>query len=420
MFIKIRYEGEIIVGGEKIKMDSLRELFKIGNGPSSSHTMGPERAAKQFKTKNPNAVAFKVELYGSLAATGKGHLTDWIIIETLKPQPTEIIWKPEVIYEYHTNGMKFFALDSEGNVTSEWLVFSVGGGTIMEEGEARQGGFEVYSLRSMEEIMQWCENNKKEIWEYVDEMEGSSIWEYLQEIWQAMEKCVHSGLSKTGVLPGSIRYPRKAKSFLRKTRKENPQDAFRGKIFAYTLAVSEENAGGGRVVTAPTCGAAGVVPGLLYALKEEYDIPQDEVLKGLAIAGLIGNLIKENATISGAEGGCQAEVGSACAMAAGMAAFLLGGSIQQIEYAAEMSLEHHLGLTCDPVGGYVQVPCIERNAAAAVRALDAVSYSLYTDGKHLITFDQVVDTMKKTGTDLKHEYKETSLGGLAKLQFNKK
>lgn len=399
-------------------MDSLKELFKIGNGPSSSHTMGPERAAKRFKQENPNAASFKAELYGSLALTGKGHLTDWIIVETLKPQPTEIVWKPEFIHEYHSNGMKLFAYDEEGNLLNDWLVFSVGGGTIMEEGQARQGGAGVYSLSTMEDIMKWCNDNNKEIWEYVVAMEGEGIWDFLEEIWDAMQSSVQSGLSKSDVLPGVLKHPRRAQSIYRKATKQNSPDAFRGKIFAYTLAVSEENGGGGRVVTSPTCGASGVVPGLLYALREEYDLPKDEVLKGLAIAGLIGNLIKENATISGAEGGCQAEVGSACAMAAGMAAFLLGGFLEQIEYAAEMALEHHLGLTCDPIGGYVQVPCIERNAKAAVRALDSVIYSLYTDGKHLVTFDQVVETMKRTGHDLKYEYKETSLGGLADLKFD--
>ena len=399
-------------------MDSLKELFKIGNGPSSSHTMGPERAAKKFKKENPNAAGFKVELYGSLAATGKGHLTDWIIIQTLKPLPTEIIWKPEVTYEYHTNGMKLFALDFEGKVISEWLVFSVGGGTIREENEIRQGNPGIYPLGTMDKIMDWCEKNGKQLWQYVEETEGSSIWGYLEEIWESMQQSIRSGLSATGVLPGSLKYLRKSQSFFRKTRTANAKNVFTGKLFAYTLAVSEENAAGGTVVTAPTCGASGVVPGLLYALQEEYNLPKDEVLKGLAIAGLIGNLIKENATISGAEGGCQAEVGAACSMAAGMAAFLLGGSIGQIEYAAEMSLEHHLGLTCDPVGGYVQIPCIERNAAAAVRALDAVNYALYTDGKHLISFDQVVLTMKKTGKDLKCEYKETSLGGLGMLRLD--
>lgn len=399
-------------------MDSLKELFKIGNGPSSSHTMGPERAAKKFKAKNPEAKRFEVELYGSLALTGKGHLTDRIIVETMKPIPTEIVWKPEVVHKYHTNGMLFKAFDESGKKLDEWLVFSVGGGTIMEENQERRGGQEVYRLNSMAEIESWCEENQKELWEYVVECEGKEIFDFLRDIWQAMEQAVERGINTTGVLPGSLKYPRKASNFYRKARNNHSRGGFLGRIFAYTLAVSEENGGGGRVVTAPTCGACGVVPGLLYALREEYDLHEDEILKSLAIAGLIGNLIKENATISGAEGGCQAEVGSACSMAAAMACFLLGGSLAQIEYAAEMALEHHLGLTCDPVGGYVQVPCIERNAAAAARALDAAAYSLYTDGKHKVTFDQVVKTMGETGKDLKQEYRETSLGGLAKFTFN--
>lgn len=399
-------------------MDSLKELFKIGNGPSSSHTMGPERAAKKFKAKNPEAKRFEVELYGSLALTGKGHLTDWIIVETMKPIPTEIVWKPEVVHKYHTNGMLFKAFDESGKKLDEWLVFSVGGGTIMEENQERRGTQEVYRLNSMAEIESWCEENQKELWEYVVECEGKEIFDFLRDIWQAMEQAVERGINTTGVLPGSLKYPRKASTFYRKARNNHSRGGFLGRIFAYTLAVSEENGGGGRVVTAPTCGACGVVPGLLYALREEYDLHEDEILKSLAIAGLIGNLIKENATISGAEGGCQAEVGSACSMAAAMACFLLGGSLAQIEYAAEMALEHHLGLTCDPVGGYVQVPCIERNAAAAARALDAAAYSLYTDGKHKVTFDQVVKTMGETGKDLKQEYRETSLGGLAKFTFN--
>lgn len=399
-------------------MDSLKELFKIGNGPSSSHTMGPERAAKKFKEKNPDAKRFEVELYGSLALTGKGHLTDWIIIETLKPVPTDIVWKPEVVHRYHTNGMLFKAFDEAGNKKDEWLVFSVGGGTIMEHYQERKGAQTVYNLNTMAEIQKWCEDNQKEYWEYVVKCEGEEIFDFLKEIWEAMKDAVDRGINTTGILPGTLKYPRKAQSFYRKARNNHSRGGFLGRLFAYTLAVSEENGGGGRVVTAPTCGACGVVPGLLYAMKEEYDLSEKEMLKGLAIAGLVGNLIKENATISGAEGGCQAEIGSACAMAAAMACFLLGGSLSQIEYAAEMALEHHLGLTCDPVGGYVQVPCIERNAAASARALDAAAYSLYTDGKHKVTFDQVVQTMGETGKDLKQEYRETSLGGLAKFTFN--
>lgn len=399
-------------------MDSIKELYKIGNGPSSSHTMGPERAARKFKSETEDAVSYKVELYGSLALTGKGHLTDRVIIDTLEPKDVEIIWMPEYVHPYHTNGMKFIALDKDDKEIKSWLVFSVGGGTIMEENQQRQGSSQVYPLGTMDEILQWCRKNKKELWEYVVENEGESIWEFLEEIRCAMSNSVRVGLSKSGVLPGTIRLQRRAQTFYRKARTEQSRNGFTGKIFAYTLAVSEENGGGGVVVTAPTCGAAGVVPGLLEALKEEYTLSNDEILKGLAIAGLIGNLIKENATISGAEGGCQAEVGSACAMAAAMTCFILGGTLDQIEYAAEMGLEHHLGLTCDPVGGYVQIPCIERNAAAAVRALDAAQYSMYTDGKHSISFDQVVKTMKETGIDLKEKYKETSLGGLAKYQFD--
>lgn len=399
-------------------MDSLKELFKIGNGPSSSHTMGPERAAKQFKEKHLDAARFEVELYGSLALTGKGHLTDWIIEKTLKPTPTTIIWKPEYVHPYHPNGMLFKAYDIDGKEIDKWLVFSVGGGTIMEENQDRKDAGTVYPLNKMSDIKKWCNENQKELWEYVVEYEGEDIFNYLEEIWNAMEAAIKRGIVATGVLPGSLKYPRKAAIFYRKAKANRTKGGFLGRLFAYALAVSEENGSGGRVVTAPTCGSCGIVPGLLYAMQEEYQLDKLDLLKSLAIAGIIGNLIKENATISGAEGGCQAEVGSACAMAAAMACFLLGGTLDQIEYAAEMALEHHLGLTCDPVCGYVQVPCIERNAAAASRALDSAIYSLYTDGKNRVTFDEVVLTMGATGKDLKEEYRETSLGGLAKFTFN--
>lgn len=395
-------------------MDSLRELFKIGNGPSSSHTMGPERAARRFKQENPDADYYKVELYGSLALTGKGHLTDWIIEKTLEPKQVEIIWKPEIVHPFHTNGMKFISCDKNNNILKEWVVFSIGGGTIVEEGQPRNSGANIYPLTKMTDIMEWCKKNKKELWEYVFEYEGEGIKEYLLEIWKAMKEAVERGVNTEGILPGSIQLKRRASTFYKKSRGEGKVRAFRGKLFAYTLAVSEENASGGRVVTAPTCGASGVIPGALYTLREAYDLKDDEVIKALAIAGLIGNIVKENASISGAEAGCQAEVGTACAMAAGMGAFLMGGTIEQIEYAAEMALEHSLGLTCDPVGGYVQIPCIERNASAAARALDTSNYSIYTDGSHAVSFDEVVITMKETGKDLKEEYRETSLGGLAK------
>ncbi len=395
-------------------MDSLKELYKIGNGPSSSHTMGPQKAAKIFRDKNPNAEFFKVELYGSLAATGKGHLTDWVIIETLKPKACEIIWKPQVIKEFHTNGMMFQAFDKEENLLETWEVYSVGGGSIMEASESRIGRRGIYPLTKLEDIIKWCKDNCKELWEYVEEYEDKDIWAYLMKIWHSMEKTIDIGLSKTGVLPGTLKYPRKAQMFYKKARREGSRLKNTGLTFAYALAVSEENGGGGIVVTAPTCGACGVVPAVLRSIKEELSLDEEEILKGLAIGGLIGNLIKENASISGAEVGCQGEVGAACSMAAAIATYFYGGTLRQIEYAAEMALEHHLGMTCDPVGGYVQVPCIERNAVAAERALSAANYSLFTDGSHRVSFDEVVITMMETGKDLKCAYRETSEGGLAK------
>ena len=395
-------------------MDSLKELYKIGNGPSSSHTMGPQKAAKIFRDKNPNAEFFKVELYGSLAATGKGHLTDWVIIETLKPKACEIIWKPQVIKEFHTNGMMFQAFDKEENLLETWEVYSVGGGSIMEASESRIGRSEIYPLTKLEDIIKWCKDNCKELWEYVEEYEDKDIWAYLMKIWHSMEKTIDIGLSKTGVLPGTLKYPRKAQMFYKKARREGSRLKNTELTFAYALAVSEENGGGGIVVTAPTCGACGVVPAVLRSIKEELSLDEEEILKGLAIGGLIGNLIKENASISGAEVGCQGEVGAACSMAAAIATYFYGGTLRQIEYAAEMALEHHLGMTCDPVGGYVQVPCIERNAVAAERALSAANYSLFTDGSHRVSFDEVVITMMETGKDLKCAYRETSEGGLAK------
>ena len=395
-------------------MDSLKELYKIGNGPSSSHTMGPQKAAKIFRDKNPNAEFFKVELYGSLAATGKGHLTDWVIIETLKPKACEIIWKPQIVKEFHTNGMMFQAFDKEENLLETWEVYSVGGGSIMEASESRIGRSEIYPLTKLEDIIKWCKDNCKELWEYVEEYEDKDIWAYLMKIWHSMEKTIDIGLSKTGVLPGTLKYPRKAQMFYKKARREGSRLKNTGLTFAYALAVTEENGGGGIVVTAPTCGACGVVPAVLRSIKEELSLDEEEILKGLAIGGLIGNLIKENASISGAEVGCQGEVGAACSMAAAIATYFYGGTLRQIEYAAEMALEHHLGMTCDPVGGYVQVPCIERNAVAAERALSAANYSLFTDGSHRVSFDEVVITMMETGKDLKCAYRETSEGGLAK------
>lgn len=395
-------------------MDSLKELFKIGCGPSSSHTMGPERAAKKFGKENENAHSFRVELYGSLAATGKGHLTDWIIEETLKPRKTEIVWMPEYVHPYHTNGMKFIALDENGNILNEWLVFSVGGGTIKDLSDAGSKTEEVYKLNKLEDIIKWCKENNKELWQYVEECEGKDIWKHLKDILDTMHNAVSEGIEKDGILPGKLRLQRRAKGFYDKIKGQHNYHVITKKIFAYALAVAEQNSSAGTIVTAPTCGAAGVIPGLLRAMREEHNLDEETCLKALAIGGLIGNLIKQNATISGAEAGCQAEIGAACSMASAMAAYILGGTLEQIEYAAEMGMEHHLGMTCDPVGGYVQIPCIERNAIVAVRSLNTADYALSTDGHHTISFDQVVITMKETGKDMCPSYKETSIGGLAK------
>lgn len=395
-------------------MDSLKELFKIGCGPSSSHTMGPERAAKKFGKENENAHSFRVELYGSLAATGKGHLTDWIIEETLKPRKTEIVWMPEYVHPYHTNGMKFIALDENGNILNEWLVFSVGGGTIKDLSDAGSKTEEVYKLNKLDDIIKWCKENNKELWQYVEECEGKEIWNHLKDILDTMHNAVSEGIEKDGILPGKLKLQRRAKGFYDKIKGQHNYHVITKKIFAYALAVAEQNSSAGTIVTAPTCGAAGVIPGLLRAMREEHSLDEETCLKALAIGGLIGNLIKQNATISGAEAGCQAEIGAACSMASAMATYILGGTLEQIEYAAEMGMEHHLGMTCDPVGGYVQIPCIERNAIVAVRSLNTADYALSTDGHHTISFDQVVITMKETGKDMCPSYKETSIGGLAK------
>ena len=397
-------------------MDTLKEFFKIGAGPSSSHTIGPERATKRVKEKFPDADSYIVELWGSLAATGKGHYTDKIIIETFKPIPVEIIWKPEFVHELHTNGMKFIALDKDKEEIGEWIVFSVGGGTIRDYDELtdKSPKKEVYPLNSMKEIIKWCKDNNKHLWQYVEECEGPSIWQHLKFIDQAMSDAVQRGLEKEGDVPGPFKYPKRAREMYDKALSKRASLVFTNKIFAYALAVSEENASMGQVVTAPTCGASGVIPGVLRGMKEEYELVEKHILRGLAIAGLIGNLVKQNATISGAEGGCQAEVGTACSMAAAMATYFMGGNIDQIEYAAESAMEHHLGMTCDPVGGYVIIPCIERNAICAVRAINTATYCMSTDGKHTISFDEVVKTMKETGKDMCSAYKETSDGGLAK------
>ena len=396
-------------------MYSLRELYKIGKGPSSSHTMGPHNAARLFGERHTDAARFEVTLYGSLAATGKGHMTDLAILEVLEPiGPVKINWEPSRFLDYHPNGMLFKAFGADDTLQEEWTVFSVGGGALSEgPGKEMSKSGEVYDLNTLNDIIEWCDANGRSIWEYVEICEGTEIWDYLQEIWEAMKASVVRGLNNEGRLPGPLNLARKASKYHVKALGYQPNLRSRGLVFAYALAVSEENASGGTIVTAPTCGSSGVIPGVLYHLATSHAFSDTKILRALATAGIIGNVVKQNASISGAEVGCQGEVGVACAMASAAACQLFGGSPYQVEYAAEMGLEHHLGMTCDPVCGLVQIPCIERNAFAATRALDSNIYSTFSDGRHRISFDHVVEVMKQTGKDLPSLYKETSAGGLA-------
>lgn len=398
-------------------MKSLKELYRIGRGPSSSHTMGPMRAAQIFRSMYPDAKSFQVTLYGSLAATGKGHMTDVSIRDELSgTAPVEFLWMPSVFLPFHPNGMTFKAMDADGNMVGEWTVYSIGGGAL-SEGKAKGDMFDtqdVYDLDRLSDIQNWCDEKGRTYWEYVEQCEGKEIWDYLMEIWKTMQQAVERGIDHEGVLPGPLNLPRKAPTYYVKAMGYKRSLQTRGLVYAYALAVSEENASGGKIVTAPTCGASGVVPAVLYHLCKGHEFSDIKMLHALATAGLIGNVVKHNASISGADVGCQGEVGVACAMAAAAACQMFGGSPSQIEYAAEMALEHHLGMTCDPVGGLVQIPCIERNAFAATRALDSNLYASFSDGRHRVSFDKVVEVMKQTGHDIPSLYKETSEGGLAK------
>ncbi|MDR1004867.1 MAG: L-serine ammonia-lyase [Prevotellaceae bacterium] len=396
-------------------MKSIKELYRIGTGPSSSHTMAPRKAAELFLRKHPAATAFRVNLYGSLAATGKGHMTDVAINDVLQPvAPVDIVWEPKVFLPFHPNGMKFATLDAQGNPHDEWTVYSIGGGALAEEGVSTIETSDCYDMNSMTDILLWCERTGKNYWEYVQQCEESDVWDYLNEVWKTMQAAVKRGLEQEGVLPGSLNLRRKAATYYIRAGGFKHSLQSRGLVFAYALAVSEENASGGTIVTAPTCGSCGVMPAVLYHLHRSREFSDIRILRALATAGLVGNIVKTNASISGAEVGCQGEVGVACAMASAASNQLFGGSPAQIEYAAEMGLEHHLGMTCDPVCGLVQIPCIERNAYAAARALDANVYASFTDGIHRVSFDRVVKAMKETGKDLPSLYKETGEGGLAK------
>jgi L-serine dehydratase len=393
-------------------METIKNLYRIGRGPSSSHTIGPMNAAQHFINENSRAASFRVTLFGSLAATGKGHRTDEVLRKTFDKNRLEIIWKPEIFMPVHPNAMMFEALDQNNNVISEIMAYSVGGGAVLY-GSGTTETVDIYPHDSMEKILGYCNRKGITLWQYVEDVEGKEIWQYLSGIWSTMEASIKRGLSIEGVIPGGLNLQRKANSYMRKAQQFKNTFRRRANLYAYALAVSEENACGGVIVTSPTCGSCGVLPAVLKYSKQFNGHKDDDIVKSLATAGLIGNIVKKNASISGAEVGCQGEIGTACAMASAALTQLSGGNNYQIEYSAEMGLEHHLGLTCDPIAGLVQIPCIERNVFAAARALSHNTFAMLSDGRHMVSFDKVVQTMKQTGRDLPSLYKETAAGGLA-------
>ncbi len=401
-------------------MKSLKELYKIGRGPSSSHTMGSEKACRIFKAKNIEAEEFKVTLFGSLSATGKGHLTDKIIEETFSPIKTEVVFgdtNEENLV--HPNTMVLAAY-SGGKEIDKATVYSVGGGEIVFDGEKTQESREVYPHKNFAEIKEFCLENDLKLWQYAEVFEGEEILDYIGSVWEEMKACVARGLKADGILPGGLGTRRKAKILYEQyVLNEDEETRENRLVCAYAFAASEENADGGRVVTAPTCGSCGVLPAVFCYLQQKNDIPDKIIVRALATAGIIGNIVKSNASISGAQCGCQAEVGVACAMASAGVGELKNMNLDQIEYAAEVAIEHHLGLTCDPICGLVQIPCIERNAVAALRALNEVTLASFLADTRKITFDTAVSTMYETGKDLGRGYRETAAGGLAKIYGKK-
>lgn len=396
-------------------MRTIRDVYKIGYGPSSSHTMGPARAAHMFREAFPEADAFSVTLYGSLALTGKGHGTDTAILREFAPLPCDISFDGETAPLPHPNTLDLTARKN-GKELGRWRMLSIGGGDVLREGEQRRLPEEVYPHRSFSSVLDCCAAGGIRLWQYVEEAEGKEIWQYLAQVWQAMRNAVREGLAAKGVLPGGLNLERKAGYLLRQTHiDESPTTRENRLICAYAYAVAEQNAGGGVVVTAPSCGSCGVLPAVLYYQQEKRGFSDQEILHALAAAGVVGALIKSNASVSGAECGCQAEIGSACSMAAAALGELFGLRLAEIEYAAEIAMEHMLGLTCDPVRGLVQIPCIERNAVAAMRAVNAVSLADFLSDTRKISFDAVVRTMYETGRDMPGKYRETSQGGLAAL-----
>lgn len=397
------------------KMQSLTELYKIGRGPSSSHTMGPEKACLLFKQKYDTADRFQVILYGSLAKTGVGHGTDRIVIETLAPTPCEVVFDPSNIPLPHPNTMDLLAFSGEDEI-GRLRVMSVGGGEICFEGTPLEVPPDVYDMASFSQIATYCRERDMRLWEYVKEVEGEAVWRHIYAIWDAMKNSIRIGLSTTGILPGGLEVLRKAKQLQdRQHIDESAETRENRMVCSFAFAVSEQNAAGERIVTAPTCGSAGVMPAVLYYQQQKRGYSDEEIVRALATGGIIGNLIKTNASISGSECGCQAEVGSACAMAAAALGELFRLDLDKIEYAAEIAIEHHLGLTCDPICGLVQIPCIERNAVAAMRAINAISLASFLSDSRKISLDDCIAVMKQTGLDISHRYKETAEGGLATL-----
>jgi len=400
-------------------MKSIRELYRIGQGPSSSHTLGPQKAAAFIRDKYPRATSYDVVLYGSLAFTGRGHLTDKAIINTLAPRPCIVTfdYKSKVA---HANTFDI-TIHQPDQPDIKHRILSLGGGAISIDGETFFEVGEKYAEKTFDEIKKLCLANNWRFYDYVADREGPEIWTFLAKVWKQMKLTIENGLNNRGFLPGSLKIYRRAGD-LYNVFDENETLAARSyrMMSAYAFATGEENASGGIVVTAPTCGSSGTIPALLKYMAEQYHHSDQEVLEALATAALIGNVIKHNASISGAEAGCQAEIGTACSMAAAAYAELLKLDLNQIESAAEIALEHNLGLTCDPIGGYVQIPCIERNAVAASKAITATLLAKYIAGTHAISFDSVVATMLKTGKDMRKAYRETAKGGLANLYKNLK
>ena len=402
-------------------MKSIRDIYKIGKGPSSSHTMGPERAARLFRSQHPEADSFQVILYGSLSKTGVGHGTDRVVREVLSPLPTEIVFSKEELAGSHPNTMDLIAI-RDGKTIGTLRVESIGGGDIRFPGQKSEKSDEVYIEHSFAEIADFCKwRYIHTLSEYVELNEGPEIWDFLMEVWQVMKQSIEDGLAATGTLPGGLNVQRKAKFLL----EQEPEEKHPGllefqRIAAYAYAVAEQNADNGTIVTAPTCGACGVVPAVLKYAQNTRGFTDEQIIRGLATAGIIGNLTKRNASISGAECGCQAEIGTACSMAAAALAELYGQDLDQVEYAAEVAMEHHLGLTCDPICGLVQIPCIERNAVAAMRAMNACNLSYFLTGSRNISYDMVCRAMHDTGIHLNHQFRETSEGGLARLYARKK